>query len=66
MFEALLIVWLDFASRSQSVPIVRYETVEQCELAKAAVIDRYYQKDGWFNRLKPEDVECLKVPKVAS
>lgn len=66
MFEALLIVWLDAGAKSQSVPIVRYETVAQCEIAKGVLIERYYDKDRWGNRLKPEDVECLKVPKVAS
>lgn len=63
MFEALLIIWIGVA-QAQTVPIIRYESVEQCELARDAVLKRFYDKDRWLNHIGPQDVECLKVPKV--
>lgn len=59
MNEAILIIWLAAFTNLQSVSMLRYETIEQCEKAKQAIL-----KDRWVDGYAlPKNIHCVSVPK---
>ena len=63
MFEAILVIGTYMNGNSGLLTTIRYETIEQCQLAKQAVIDDPALKAAWWHRNIKDDVWCIPVPK---
>jgi len=58
---AVLVVWIGIG-RSQTLSVTRFETLAECEAAKAAIAENY---NGFGDYINPENMRCIESGRAA-
>lgn len=64
MIEALLVVWLSAADKSQTMAIEKFDTMIECQAAKTAMLKKYdIINKPWYDvrKIDPSEIDCIEV-----